>query len=382
MTNRIILNETSYFGWGARESLVPEIKKRHFKKVLLVTDKTLMGCGVADMVIKELKGNVDYAIYDDVKPNPTITNCHKGIDFCKAEEADVIVAIGGGSVIDTAKCIGIVIKNPEFYDINSLEGTADTKHPCLPIIALPTTAGTAAEVTINYVITDEVNVVKRVCVDPHDIPVVSIIDMELMSGMPKMTAAATGLDALTHAMEGYITKAHWEMTDMFHLKSIEMTYHNLEKAVNKDKDAMINMGVSQYIAGMGFSNVGLGIVHSMAHQLGATYDVAHGIACSLFLPYVLKWNGEVVSDRYPAMAQAFGLDVKGKTDAECVDLVVQAVRDLETKLGVPQHLKELGVKKEDFEVMAEKAFKDPCTGGNPREVTKEDIISLFEEAYE
>lgn len=381
MINRIVLNETSYFGWGAREVLTTEIKKRHFNKVLVVTDKTLIDCGVADMVIKQLDGEVDYVVYDDVKPNPTIANCQKGIDFCKAENCDVIVAVGGGSVIDTAKCIGIVIKNPEFYDINSLEGVADTKNPCLPIIALPTTAGTAAEVTINYVITDEINVVKRVCVDPHDIPVLSIIDMELMAGMPKLTAAATGLDALTHAMEGYITKAHWEMTDMFHLKSMGMTYKNLEAAVNKDKEAMINMGISQYIAGMGFSNVGLGIVHSMAHQLGATYDVPHGIACALFLPYVLKWNGEVAKDRYREMAKVFELDVNGKTDEECVDIVVKAIRDLETKLGVPQHLSELGVKKEDFDVLAEKAFKDPCTGGNPREVTKEDIISLFEIAY-
>ena len=381
MINRIILNETSYFGWGAREVLVSEIKKRHLSKILVVTDKTLINCGVADMVIKQLDGNVDYVVYDDVKPNPTITNCQKGIDFCKSEGCDAIVAVGGGSVIDTAKCIGIVVKNPEFYDINSLEGVADTKNPCLPIIALPTTAGTAAEVTINYVITDEVNVVKRVCVDPHDIPILSIVDMELMVGMPKLTAAATGLDALTHAMEGYITKAHWEMTDMFHLKSMGMTYKNLEAAVNKDKEAMINMGISQYIAGMGFSNVGLGIVHSMAHQLGATYDVPHGIACALFLPYVLKWNGEVAKDRYREMAKVFELDVNGKTDEECVDIVVQAIRDLETKLGVPQHLSELGVKKEDFDVLAEKAFKDPCTGGNPREVTKEDIISLFEIAY-
>lgn len=381
MINRIILNETSYFGWGAREVLVSEIKKRHLSKILVVTDKTLINCGVADMVIKQLDGNVDYVVYDDVKPNPTITNCQKGIDFCKSEGCDAIVAVGGGSVIDTAKCIGIVVKNPEFYDINSLEGVADTKNPCLPIIALPTTAGTAAEVTINYVITDEVNVVKRVCVDPHDIPILSIVDMELMVGMPKLTAAATGLDALTHAMEGYITKAHWEMTDMFHLKSMGMTYKNLEAAVNKDKEAMINMGISQYIAGMGFSNVGLGIVHSMAHQLGATYDVPHGIACALFLPYVLKWNGEVAKDRYREMAKVFELDVNGKTDEECVDIVVQAIRDLETKLGVPQHLSEVGVKKEDFDVLAEKAFKDPCTGGNPREVTKEDIISLLEIAY-
>ena len=341
-----------------------------------------MECGVAGKVIDTLKSaNISFGVFDKVKPNPTIKNCHDGIEACKKTGADAIVAVGGGSVIDTAKCIGIVINNPEFYDINSLEGTADTKNKSLPIIALPTTAGTAAEVTINYVITDEENVVKRVCVDPNDIPIVSIIDTELMSGMPRMTAAATGLDALTHAMEGYITAAHWEMTDMFHLKSMELTYRNLVSAVDKDKEAMDMMGLSQYIAGMGFSNVGLGIVHSMAHQLGATYDVAHGIACSLFLPYVLEWNGEVVKSRFRDMAKAFGLHVDERSDEVCVSLVVNAVRDLETRLGVPQHLNELGVKKEDFEVMAEKALQDPCTGGNPREVTKEDIIMLMERAY-
>ena len=382
MSNRIILNETSYFGWNARENLVPEIKRRNFKKILLVTDETLMNCGVTKLVIDCLdRGNIDYKIFDKVKPNPTISNCHEGIKVCQEYGADAIVCVGGGSVIDTAKCIGIVIENPEFYDINSLEGVADTKNRCLPIIALPTTAGTAAEVTINYVITDEEAVIKRVCVDPNDIPVLAIIDTELMAGMPKMTAAATGLDALTHAMEGYITKAHWEMTDMFHLKSMELTYKYLYDAVNKDKTAIDKMGLSQYIAGMGFSNVGLGIVHSMAHQLGATYDVAHGIACSLFLPYVLEWNGVVCPERYRDMGKAFGLNMDNLSDMECVGKVVSAVRELETKLGVPQHLSELNVRKEDFEVLASKALKDPCTGGNPREVTLEDIMDLLEKAY-
>ena len=382
MSNRIILNETSYFGWNARENLVPEIKRRNFKKILLVTDETLMNCGVTKLVIDCLdRGNIDYKIFDKVKPNPTISNCHEGIKVCQEYGADAIVCVGGGSVIDTAKCIGIVIENPEFYDINSLEGVADTKNRCLPIIALPTTAGTAAEVTINYVITDEEAVIKRVCVDPNDIPVLAIIDTELMAGMPKMTAAATGLDALTHAMEGYITKAHWEMTDMFHLKSMELTYKYLYDAVNKDKTAIDKMGLSQYIAGMGFSNVGLGIVHSMAHQLGATYDVAHGIACSLFLPYVLEWNGVVCPERYRDMGKAFGLNMDNLSDMECVSKVVSAVRELETKLGVPQHLSELNVRKEDFEVLASKALKDPCTGGNPREVKLEDIMELLEKAY-
>lgn len=382
MSNRIILNETSYFGWNARENLVPEIKRRNFKKILLVTDETLMNCGITKLVIDCLdRGDIDYKIFDKVKPNPTISNCHEGIKVCQEYGADAIVCVGGGSVIDTAKCIGIVIENPEFYDINSLEGVADTKNRCLPIIALPTTAGTAAEVTINYVITDEEAVIKRVCVDPNDIPVLAIIDTELMAGMPKMTAAATGLDALTHAMEGYITKAHWEMTDMFHLKSMELTYKYLYDAVNKDKTAIDKMGLSQYIAGMGFSNVGLGIVHSMAHQLGATYDVAHGIACSLFLPYVLEWNGIVCPERYRDMGKAFGLNMDNLSDMECVSKVVSAVRELETKLGVPQHLSELNVRKEDFEVLASKALKDPCTGGNPREVKLEDIMELLEKAY-
>ena len=382
MSNRIILNETSYFGWNARENLVPEIKRRNFKKILLVTDETLMNCGVTKLVIDCLdRGDIDYKIFDKVKPNPTISNCHEGIKVCQEYGADAIVCVGGGSVIDTAKCIGIVIENPEFYDINSLEGVADTKNRCLPIIALPTTAGTADEVTINYVITDEEAVIKRVCVDPNDIPVLAIIDTELMAGMPKMTAAATGLDALTHAMEGYITKAHWEMTDMFHLKSMELTYKYLYDAVNKDKTAIDKMGLSQYIAGLGFSNVGLGIVHSMAHQLGATYDVAHGIACSLFLPYVLEWNGVVCPERYRDMGLAFGLNMDNLSDMECVGKVVSAVKELETKLGVPQHLSELNVRKEDFEVLASKALKDPCTGGNPREVKLEDIIELLEKAY-
>lgn len=382
MSNRIILNETSYFGWNARENLVPEIKRRNFKKILLVTDETLMNCGITKLVIDCLdRGDIDYKIFDKVKPNPTISNCHEGIKVCQEYGADAIVCVGGGSVIDTAKCIGIVIENPEFYDINSLEGVADTKNRCLPIIALPTTAGTAAEVTINYVITDEEAVIKRVCVDPNDIPVLAIIDTELMAGMPRMTAAATGLDALTHAMEGYITKAHWEMTDMFHLKSMELTYKYLYDAVNKDKTAIDKMGLSQYIAGMGFSNVGLGIVHSMAHQLGATYDVAHGIACSLFLPYVLEWNGVVCPERYRDMGKAFELNMDNLSDMECVSKVVSAVRELETKLGVPQHLSELNVRKEDFEVLASKALKDPCTGGNPREVKLEDIMELLEKAY-
>jgi len=383
MANRMILNETSYFGWNARENLVPEIKRRGFKRILVVSDENLGKCGVTGKVTELLdEAKIKYNIFDKVKPNPTITNCHDGIKACRKFHADSIVAIGGGSVIDTAKCIGIVIANKEFYDINSLEGVADTKNKSLPIICLPTTAGTGAEVTINYVITDEVNKVKRVCVDPNDIPIISIVDTELMSKMPRMTAAATGLDALTHAMEGYITKAHWDIPDMFHLQSMSMTYKYLYGAVNKDRNAQEKMAMSEYVAGMGFSNVGLGIVHSMAHQLGATYDIAHGIACSLFLPYVLEWNGEIASERYRKMAEAFGIATDGRTDKECVALVVKAVRNLEKSLGVPMTLKELNVSPASFDVMASKALVDPCTGGNPRNVTKKDLIDLFKKAYD
>ena len=291
MANRIILNETSYFGWGSREVIIDEIKRRKFKHALVVTDETLLKVGVADKVISILDENeIKYELFSDVKPNPTITNVKKGLKICNKYHCDYIIAIGGGSVIDTAKAIGIVSTNPEFKDIKSLVGAADTKNRSLPIIAFPTTAGTAAEVTINYVITDEEAVVKLVCVDPNDIPVLSIVDTELMAGMPASTAAATGLDALTHAMEGYITKGAWDMSDMFHLKAMNVIYHNLEKAVNKDKDAMDAMAMAQYIAGMGFSNVGLGIVHSMAHQLGAVYDTPHGVANALLLPYILEYN--------------------------------------------------------------------------------------------
>lgn len=379
MANRIVLNETSYFGWGSREVLVSEINARQFKKALLVSDNTLVNCGVTGKVMEVLNNaNIPYEMFTEIKPNPTIKNVTDGVAKCKESGADYIIAVGGGSVIDTAKGIAIVMKNPEFSDVRSLVGVADTKNRCLPIIALPTTSGTAAEVTINYVITDEENTVKLVCVDPKDIPVLSIVDTELMSGMPNLTAASTGLDALTHAMEGYITKAAWEMTDMFHLEAIRIIYHNLEAAVNKDKNAMEQMGLAQYVAGMGFSNVGLGIVHSMAHQLGATYDVPHGIACSLFLPYVLEWNGVVCPDRFRTMGEkCFDLDLSNVTDEEAVKAVVQCIRNLETKLGVPQHMNEVGAKREDFDVLAQKALVDPCTGGNPREVTLDDIKNLF-----
>jgi len=383
MANRIVLNETSYFGWGSREVLVDEINTRQFKKALLVTDNTLISAGVAGKVMDTLnEANIPYEVYSEIKPNPTIKNVQDGVAKCKEAEADYLIAVGGGSVIDTAKGIAIIMTNPEFSDVKSLVGVAPTKNRCLPIIALPTTAGTAAEVTINYVITDEENTVKLVCVDPKDIPVLSIIDTELMAGMPKLTAASTGLDALVHAMEGYITKGAWEMTDMFHLEAIKIIYHNIEKAVEKDQKAMEQMGLAQYIAGMGFSNVGLGIVHSMAHQLGATYDVPHGIACSLFLPYVLEWNGVVCPDKFRVMGEkCFDLDMKNVSDEEAVAMVVKAIRDLETRLGVPQHMSEVGAKVEDFPILAHKAYVDPCTGGNPREVTEDAIIELFKKSF-
>lgn len=382
MTNRIVLNETSFFGWGARNVLIDEIKKRSFKKALLVTDQVLLSVGIAKKVIDLLdKDDVEYILFSDIKPNPTIANVKKGLKVCKKYHCDYIIAVGGGSVIDTAKAIGIIYNNPEFKDVKSLVGVANTKNKSLPIIALPTTAGTAAEVTINYVITDEEEMVKLVCVDPNDIPVLSIIDSELMSGMPASLAAATGLDALTHAMEGYITKAHWDMTDMFHLKAMKLIYENLEKAVNKDQKAIEQMSLAQYIAGMGFSNVGLGIVHSMAHQLGAIYDTPHGVANALLLPYVMEWNGRVCPDRFRDMGEAFGLDMRGTSDEEAVNKVVETIRNLAIRLNIPQHISEIGGKEKDIPLLAQKALNDPCTGGNPRNVSLEDLKELFQKAF-
>lgn len=382
MTNRIILNETSYFGWGAREVLVDEIKRKKFKRALLVTDETLLKVGVTNKVLSLLDENmIPYEMFSDIKPNPTISNVKKGLKIAKKYHCDYLIAVGGGSVIDTAKAIGIVINNPEFKEIKNLVGTANTKNPSLPIIALPTTAGTAAEVTINYVITDEEAVVKLVCVDPNDIPVLSIIDTELMSAMPASTAAATGLDALTHAMECYITKGAWEMSDMFALKAMKLIYENLESAVNKNRDAMDKMALAQYIAGMGFSNVGLGIVHSMAHQLGAVYDTPHGVANALLLPYILEYNGEVCPDRFRDMGRAFGLDMNGLSDKEAVKKVADAVRELAVRLNIPQHIRDIGGKEEDIPLLAKKALEDPCTGGNPREMDLVEFEKLFKIAF-
>ena len=384
MINRIVLNETSYFGRGAREKLSEEIKARHFQKILVVTDKSLLETGTVTLVTDVLEKNqINYITYDGVKPNPTVQNVQDGLKIAKDNAVDCIVAIGGGSSIDTAKAIAVIMTNPEFSDVVSLDGTADTKNKALPLIALPTTAGTAAEVTINYVITDEVRTKKMVCVDVHDIPVVAIIDPDLMQGMPQKIAASTGMDALTHAMEGYITKAGWLIPDMFHINAMSLIYKNLERAANdKDKKAVEKIGYAQYIAGMGFSNVGLGIVHSMAHSLGAYFDTPHGVANALLLPHVLKFNGQVCRELFRNMGNAFGLDMTNTTDEEAVQKVVDAVKELSIKLHIPQTLKEIGIPKEMLPTLAEQALHDACTGGNPREVTKEDILALYKEAYE
>lgn len=383
MTNRVMLNETSYFGRGARTKVADEIKARGFKKVLLVTDRSLIEANVTEMVTSVLdEAGIPYFVFDGVKPNPNVKNVQDGLTMAKINNVNAIVAVGGGSVIDTAKAIGIIMTNPEHEDVVSLDGAVDTKNKSLPIIALPTTSGTAAEVTINYVITDDKRTKKMVCVDPHDIPVVAIIDPDLMQKMPKSLAASTGMDALTHAMEGYITKAGWLIPDMFHINAMSLIYKNLEKAANeKDEEAVEKMAYAQYIAGMGFSNVGLGIVHSMAHSLGAYFDTPHGVANALLLPHVLKFNGVVCPDLYRNMGAAFGLDMSNTTDEEAIDKVVEAVQDLSKKLGIPQTLREIGVSQEMIPTLAKQAINDACTPGNPRSVTVEDIIDIYNNAF-
>ena len=382
MVNRMILNETSFFGWNAREVLVDEINKRGFKNALLVTDDNLLSNGVTDKVTVLLdNANITYHLFSDIKPNPTIYNVKKGFKIANKYHCDYIIAVGGGSVIDTAKAIGIIYTNNEFSDIKSLEGVVETKNKSLPIIAIPTTSGTAAEVTINYVITNEDEKVKMVCVDPNDIPILSIIDSELMAAMPATVAAATGLDALTHAIEGYITKGAWDVTKIYSLKAMEIIYKNLEKAVNKDKDAIDQMAMAQYIAGMGFSNAGLGIVHSMAHQLGAMYDTPHGVANALLLPYVLEYNGVACPDKFRDIGRAFGLEIDRLSDEEVVENVVDAIRKLSIRLNIPQHISDIGGNKKDIDKLAEKALADPCTPGNPREVTLDDFKELFNKAF-
>lgn len=383
MSVKYVLNETSYFGKGAREELAGEIQKRGFKKVFLVSDKALVEAGVTSKVEEELKkADIPYELYDEIKPNPTIKNVTDGVAACKASGADLIVAVGGGSSIDTAKGISIVMTNPDRADIKSLNGLSNTVNKGMPIIALPTTAGTAAEVTINYVITDEEAEIKMVCVDPNDIPILAIIDSELMASMPKSLAAATGMDALTHAVEGYITAAHNEISDMFHMKAIQMIFKYLPTAVNdKDEEAIEMMGMAQYIAGMGFSNVGLGIVHSMAHQLGAVYDTPHGIANAMLLPTVMRFNGEVCADRFREILVNIGRpDAANLNDQDVINTFVWMISELSKAVGITTTIKDYGAKEEDFEMLAEKAMKDPCKPGNPREVTKEDFIDLYRKA--
>ena len=381
--NKFVLNETSYFGKGAREELPEEIRKRKFNKVLVVTDKALFECGVTARVTEVLdRAGIAYEVYSEVKPNPTIKNVLDGVEACKKAGADVIVAVGGGSSIDTAKGISIVMTNPDRADIVSLNGASNTENRGMPIIALPTTSGTAAEVTINYVITDEEREVKMVCVDPHDVPILAIVDSDLMASMPKSIAAATGMDALTHAVEGYITKAHNTMSDMFHMKAIQLIFANLPAAVNeKDEKAIENMGLAQYIAGMGFSNVGLGIVHSMAHQLGAVYDTPHGVANAILLPTVMRFNGAVCADRFREILVNIGRpDAAHLNDQDVINTFVWMIEELSKKVGITMRVKDTGCKEEDLEMLADKAMQDPCKPGNPREVSKEDFIRLFREA--
>ncbi len=378
MANRIVVNEQSYHGAGARYEIASIVKTRGYKKAFVCSDKATFDVGVTDKVLVVLKdANLDYTLYTDIVPNPTIENVLSGVDAFKKSGADYIIAVGGGSSIDTAKAIGIIIANPEFSDVRSLEGVAPTKNPTVPTIAVPTTAGTAAEVTINYVITDKEKKRKFVCVDPHDIPAVAIIDSEMMGTMPKGLTASTGMDALTHAIEGYITKGAWEMTDMFHLKAIELIAKSLRGAVQNTKEGREGMALGQYIAGMGFSNVGLGIVHSMAHALGAVYNTPHGVANAILLPTVMEYNAESTGERYREIARAMG--VKGldeMTAEEYRKAAIDAVKQLSLDVGIPQDLKAI-VNPADVDFLAQSAMDDACRPGNPKDPTKEDIIALF-----
>ena len=380
MINRFILNEVSYFGPGAREVLPKEIARLGLHKAFVVTDKDLIKYGVADKVLSVLKSaGIPYEIFSEIKQNPTVFNVKTGVKAFAESGADFILAIGGGSSIDSAKAVGIITNNPEFSDVVSLEGVADTKKKSVPIIALPTTAGTAAEVTINYVITDEANEKKMVCVDPNDIPAIAIVDAELMYTLPKSLTASTGLDALTHAIEGLITKGAWEMSDMFEIKAIEMIARYLETAVNEptNAEARNGMAVAQYIAGMAFSNVGLGVVHGMAHPLGAIFDIPHGVANALLLPVIMEFNAPAALDKYVDIAKAMNVYTSGMSREESAHAAVEAVKSLAIRVGIPQHLSELGIEEEDLERLSEAAFADVCTPGNPREVSKEIILELY-----
>lgn len=378
MFNRIVLNEISYHGKGAITNVVEEALKRGWKKAFVCSDPDLIKFGVTSKVTDLLsEQSMEYEIYSEIKPNPTILNVQSGVASMKASGADYIIAIGGGSSMDTAKAIGIIINNPEFSDVRSLEGVAPTKNPSVPIIAIPTTAGTAAEVTINYVITDVEKNRKFVCVDTHDIPVIAIVDPDMMSSMPKGLTAATGMDALTHAIEGYLTKGAWEMTDMFHLKAIEIISRSLRGAVDNTEKGREDMALAQYIAGMGFSNVGLGVVHSMAHSLGAVYDTPHGVANAILLPTVMEYNADATGDKYKYIAKAMGVrGTETMSMEEYRKAAVGAVRELSQDVGIPQDLKAI-VKEADLQFLSESALADACCPGNPKDTCVEDIIAMY-----
>ena len=378
MANRFILNERSYHGKGAIQEIAGEVTSRGLKKALLCTDPDLLKFGVTKKVTDVLDAaGLAYQVYSEIKPNPTIENVKDGVEAAKAAQADYIIAIGGGSSMETAKAIGIIVTNPEFADVRSLEGTADTKNPCLPIIAVPTTAGTAAEVTINSVITDVEKNRKVVCVDPHDIPVVAIVDPDMMASMPKGLTAATGMDALTHAIEGYITKGAWELSDMFHLKAIEIIAKSLRGAVENTPEGREGMALGQYIAGMGFSNVGLGIVHSMAHGLSALYDTPHGVACAIILSTGLEYNKPVAGKRYRAIGKAMQVPgIDNMTDEEAADATIAAVKQLSLDVGIPQNLNGI-LKEEDVAFLSQSAYADACCPGNPRDTSEEEIAELY-----
>ena len=384
MSYRMILNETSYFGAGSIVHIVDEVKKRGFKKALVVTDKDLIKFNVATKVTKLLDDNgLSYQIFDDVIPNPTIGVVQKGVEIFKQSGADYLIAIGGGSPQDTAKAIGIIINNPEYSDVRSLEGVAPTKKPAVPTIAIPTTAGTAAEVTINYVITDEEKKRKFVCVDPHDIPAVAIIDSDMMASMPASLKAATGVDALTHAIEGYITKGAWELSDMFHLKAIEIISRSLRDSVKGVAKGGEDMALGQYIAGMGFSNVGLGLVHGMAHPLGAFYSTPHGVANAVLLPHIMAYNADFTADKFRDIAKAMGVvGTESMSIEQARQAAIDAVKQLNQDVGIPANLKAIGVKREDIPALAKAAFDDVCTGGNPRDTNVSEIEQLYHAIYE
>ena len=377
MANRIMLNETSYHGSGAIQEIATEAKAHGFKKALVCSDPDLIKFGVTAKVTDILdKNGLEYELYSEIKPNPTIDNVKHGVETFKKSGADYLIAIGGGSSMDTSKAIGIIIANPEFEDVRSLEGVAPTKKPCVPIIAVPTTAGTAAEVTINYVITDVERKRKFVCVDPHDMPIIAIVDPDMMSSMPKGLTASTGMDALTHAIEGYTTKAAWEMTDMFHLKAIEIIARSLRSAVANEKEGREGMALGEYIAGMGFSNVGLGIAHSMAHTLGAVYDTPHGVACAMMLPIVMEYNADCTGEKYREIARAMG--VKGVDDMSVKEYrkaAIDAVAQLSVDVGIPTKLE--AIKEDDLDFLAESAHADACAPGNPKDASVEDLKALF-----